>query len=87
MATENNDRIALLQKGVGIAGEYQRAKCAALRSHESGATFEDELRRHCPRFDTACKDWYKWLDEFRHSYQGQSQCLWAQPTDWNVREY
>jgi hypothetical protein len=85
MTTETTDRIDLLQKGIGIAGEYQRAKCAALRA--AGATFEDELRQHCPRFDAACKDWYEWLDEFRRAYQGQSKCLWGQPSDWNVREY
>ena len=87
MAVVTKDRIDLLQKGLGIAHEYQRSKCEALRTDEANATFEDELRRHCPRFDAACKDWYEWLDEFRHSYQGQSKCLWEQPTDWNVREY
>jgi hypothetical protein len=87
MTTASKDRIDLLQRGLGIAGEYQRAKCTALRTNESGATFEDELRQHCPRFESACKDWYEWLDEFQHSYQGKSKRLWEQPTDWNVREY
>jgi hypothetical protein len=87
MATEMKDRTSLLHKGVGIAGEYQRAKCAALRTDAANVTFEEELRRHCPRFDMACKDWYEWLDEFRRFYQGQSKCLWEQPIDWNVREY
>jgi hypothetical protein len=85
--TESKGRIDLLQTGLGIAHEYQRAKCAALRVNESHATFEDELRLHCPRFDAACKDWYEWLDEFRHFYQGNSKSLWGQPIDWNDREF
>ena len=80
MLIETKDRQSLLQTGLGIAGEYQRAKCAALRVNEI-AISEDELRQHCPRFEAACKDWYEWLNEFRQSYQGKSKSLWGQPTD------
>ena len=86
MTAETKDRIDLLQTGLGIAGEYQRAKCAALRVNEI-AISEDELRQHCPRFEAACKDWYEWVDEFRQSYQRRSKSLLGQPTDWLIREY
>jgi hypothetical protein len=87
MTAQDQDRIDMLERGIGIAREYQRAKCAALRSYDEEATFEEELRPHFPRFHAACNDWYEWLSDFQFLFPPQSTALWTPQTDWHIREY